>query len=230
MSSSGHGADASLLAGTEWRAEAIGGEPVAAGVEITVAFGADGRVSGSAGVNRLMGTYTVRRDEMHLRALATTRMAGPPAAMAEERRFLAAFEGTRSFRVAGDQLTLEGAGRRLHLRRLGRAIASVRGTVLYRERLPMPGGAVVSVRLLDVSRADAPSVTVAEQAIDSPGNVPVAFALDYDPAAIDPRATYSVSARIERGDELLWISDTHNPVLTRGAPDRVDVVVVRVGA
>ena len=39
--------------------------------------------------------------------------------------------------------------------------------------------------------------------------------------------TYAVSARITEGNELLFISDTVNPVLTRGAPlTGVDILVV----
>ena len=85
---------------------------------------------------------------------------------------------------------------------------------------PVPDDATVTVQLLDVSLADAPSVTVAEQVIEHPAEGPLAFTLPYDPAAMDPRASYTVSARVTRGDELLFVSDTHNPVLTRGAPDR----------
>ena len=39
--------------------------------------------------------------------------------------------------------------------------------------------------------------------------------------------TYSVSARITEANELLFISDTVNPVLTRGAPmTDVDILVL----
>jgi putative lipoprotein len=49
----------------------------------------------------------------------------------------------------------------------------------------------------------------------------------YDPAQIDPRMTYAVSARITEGNELLFISDTVYPVLTRGAPlTGVDILVM----
>ena len=41
----------------------------------------------------------------------------------------------------------------------------VTGSVTYRERIALPPTAVVTVRLVDVSRADAPSVLIAEQVI-----------------------------------------------------------------
>lgn len=55
--------------------------------------------------------------------------------------------------------------------------------------------------------------------------MPIPFEIFYDPALIDPRLTYSVSARILRGDKLLFISDTVHPVITRGHPDTVEIVV-----
>jgi len=51
---------------------------------------------------------------------------------------------------------------------------------------------------VDVSLADAPSVLVA------------------------------VQVRIEDGGKLLFISDTIDPVITRSAPTRVDIVVRRI--
>ena len=95
----------------------------------------------------------------------------------------------------------------------------------YRERIALPPSAVVTVRLVDVSLADAPSVLITEQVIRTEGRqVPFEFALAYDASRILPSHTYAVQARIEDGDRLLFISDTMNPVITRDAPTRVDIV------
>lgn len=106
--------------------------------------------------------------------------------------------------------------------------ATVTGSVMYRERLALPPGAKVTVRLQDVSRADAPAEVLAEQVIVPTTQVPIPFALRYDPARIDARHRYSVSARIEVDGKLWFVSDTHNGVLTQGAPAEVEVVVQRV--
>jgi putative lipoprotein len=110
-------------------------------------------------------------------------------------------------------------------------MAAVTGTVTHLERRALPSEAVVIVRLQDISRADAPAILLGEQRIDLDGRqVPVAFEIGYDRAAIDERMSYSVSARIELGDELLMISDTVHPVITRGAPTKdleIRVVPVR---
>lgn len=106
------------------------------------------------------------------------------------------------------------------------ASAQVSGTVTYRQRIALPDDAVVEVRLQEVSRLDAPAVTIAEQIIETNGRqVPFAFALDYDPGDIDPRYTYVVQARILVDGELQWINTSAYRVITQGAPNTVEVVV-----
>jgi putative lipoprotein len=112
---------------------------------------------------------------------------------------------------------------------VGTAPAKVTGTVTYRERIALPPTAVIKVQLVDVSRADAPSVVLGEQLIETAGKqVPLSFAIAYDPAGIDERMSYAVQARIEAGGRLLFISDQHYAVITRGAPRHVDLVLKAV--
>jgi putative lipoprotein len=113
----------------------------------------------------------------------------------------------------------------------GGASGLVTGSVTYRERMALPPTAVITIRLADVSRADAPAEWLAEQAIVAVDTrVPVTFALAYDPARIDAAHSYAVQVRIEDDGRLLFISDTHYPVITRNQPHHVDIVVVRVAA
>lgn len=105
----------------------------------------------------------------------------------------------------------------------------VSGTVTYRERIALDPAAEIQVQLLDVSRMDAPSVVLAEQRIKANGRqVPFAYELKVDAARIDPRMRYAVSARISRGDQLLFINDTQYSVLTQGGGTSADLVLVRV--
>jgi putative lipoprotein len=108
--------------------------------------------------------------------------------------------------------------------------ARVTGTVTYLQRVALPPEAVIKVQLLDVSRADAPAAVLGEQVITAGGRqVPFAFEIAYDPARIDPRMTYAVSARIEEGGRLRFVSDQRHAVITRGAPSQVDLVLKAVG-
>jgi putative lipoprotein len=104
----------------------------------------------------------------------------------------------------------------------------ITGTVTYRNRGALPPSAVLEVALQDVSLADVPAKVISAQTIEVGGKQQLfAYELKYDPAQIDPKNTYSVSARITVGNELLFTSDTMNPVLTRGAPlTGVEIIVM----
>lgn len=88
------------------------------------------------------------------------------------------------------------------------------GTVTYRERIALPPDSRVIVTISDVSLMDAPSVTIAQNQISTAGQqVPISFAVSYDRARIQPGRAYAVSARIlDRRGQLIWITDTRNPL------------------
>ena len=110
------------------------------------------------------------------------------------------------------------------------ATGTVTGTVVKRDRMALPPGAVITIRLQDVSRADAPAIVLDEQVITTAGEqMPIPFALSYDPAAIDERFTYQVHVRVEVDGQLWYITKTMHNVITRGAPtEGVEVLVERV--
>jgi putative lipoprotein len=106
------------------------------------------------------------------------------------------------------------------------ASAKVTGTLVYRERIIPKPGTVAEVWLLDISRADAPARELAHRIIEDPGPPPIAFTLEYDPADVDGRMSYGVRAVLRRGERLIFTSDTNYPVLTRGAGNSVEVMLV----
>jgi uncharacterized lipoprotein YbaY len=102
----------------------------------------------------------------------------------------------------------------------------VTGTATYRERIAMLPGTRFEAVLEDVSRPDEPAKAVGRYETDDAGNPPFGFAIEYDPAEIDPARTYSVRARLTGPDgRLLFVTDMIVPVLTRGAPDRVELLL-----
>jgi heat shock protein HslJ len=107
---------------------------------------------------------------------------------------------------------------------------SIAGTATFRERMALPPAAVFEAVLEDVSRADAPAATVARTRVASPGNPPIAFTIAYDPARILPEHHYAVRARILLDGKLLFASDTATPVITRGNPTSVSILLRRVRA
>ena len=232
--SSGALGDASDQAvGPTWQLVTLGTD--AAGAEATLTFGDDGRVFGTTGCNRYFGSYDLDDDgDLTLSQVGSTRMACPPAEMAQETRFLDALNGAERVVVTGDRMVLvTTGGPQLTFKAAPSetADATLAGTVTYRPRIALPPDAVLSVKLLDVSRADAPSITLAEQRIETDGGqVPLPFSLDYDSGDVQPRSRYVVHAEIfDASGILLWTTDTAYPVLTNGAPqDDIEVEVVQV--
>ena len=107
--------------------------------------------------------------------------------------------------------------------------ASVSGTVTYRERLALTPGATLVVDLRDVSYADGAVPLIARQTISSPGQVPIKYEVGYNRDDIESRNVYSVSVRIVESDgRLAFTNDTAHEVITRGKPNKVDMVLVLV--
>ncbi|BCX04879.1 MAG: hypothetical protein KatS3mg053_2817 [Candidatus Roseilinea sp.] len=106
--------------------------------------------------------------------------------------------------------------------------AVMTGTVTYLQRVALPPNAIIEVQLADVSKQDVAATVIASQTIQANGaQVPIPFELVYDPAQIDQRMEYAVSARITVDGKLTWISTTRNRVLTRGAPATGIEIVVK---
>lgn len=105
--------------------------------------------------------------------------------------------------------------------------STIRGTATYRERLALKPGSVLEIELLDISRQDVPAQRLAAIRIKVSGQVPIPFTLGYDPAMIEPNHTYAVSAKLILNEKVIFRSDTVHPVLTRGAGDTVDVLMVK---
>ena len=105
----------------------------------------------------------------------------------------------------------------------------VTGLVTYSEPISLNPNMVVSVKLLDVSLLDAPSVTVSEQVFENVESLPLEFTIRYDESDIDERATYSIQVSITDGDVLRFANDTAYDVITYGQPNHVEVPVIRVG-
>lgn len=110
------------LGGPTWIAEDIGGRGVLDRAQSSIAFGPEGRAAGRAGCNRFTGRYVVNHTALRIGPLATTRMACVPEALADqERRFLAALDQVRAWKIERGLLVLtnEGEAPVLRFARLG---------------------------------------------------------------------------------------------------------------
>ena len=106
---------------------------------------------------------------------------------------------------------------------------TVSGSAAYLQRIAMPPDAVLTVRVEDVSRADAPAPVLAETREPfGARQVPIPFSLTLSSAAIDSRSSYAVRATITVGGELRFTTTRRYAVLTRGASNQVDLILEAV--
>jgi heat shock protein HslJ len=104
------------LAGSAWRVTAYNNGKqalvsVLAGTELSMSFGPDARLSGSAGCNRYTGSYSTSAKTIQIGKAAATLMAcvEPEQVMQQERQFLDALATAATWRRDDDLLELRSA-------------------------------------------------------------------------------------------------------------------------
>lgn len=93
------------LAGTRWVAHSINGEPVA-GATPQITFGAEYRLTGTGGCNRLFGVYETEGDRIDVRGLGRTRMACDAPVMTQEDTFVSILDSAATITQSGDRLVI----------------------------------------------------------------------------------------------------------------------------
>ncbi len=109
--------------------------------------------------------------------------------------------------------------------------STLTGSVVYRERVPLPAGSSLVVQLLDVTDSGAEPVLVAEQTIITRGeNVPIAYAIPYNQSQIVPERLYALEASILGEGNLYFATPEITPVLTANNPTgNVDLLLTQNG-
>ncbi len=110
----GSSAKAHALDGTSWRLTGWTLSSLAPDQFTITASFSRGRISGSSAVNTYGGTYSARSEDssagsrgaFSVGRLASTEMAGPEAAMRAEGAYITLLQQARSYKRAGDTLTL----------------------------------------------------------------------------------------------------------------------------
>ncbi len=113
------GEPAALLQGGEWTVDDLAGKAPLKDSKVTLAFGADGSLSGSSSCNRLATTYALTGESLAIKQGAGTMMACDQPIMEQEGAFLALLSQVNAFSVADDGALLLKApdGRTLRARR-----------------------------------------------------------------------------------------------------------------
>jgi len=102
----------------------------------------------------------------------------------------------------------------------------VTGTVTYRERVALPADAVIDLWIMDATPGIITQAILAETSINTEGRqVPINFTLAYAPDRVVTDHDYAIKAVIRGGGESLFETVAGTPVITRGAPMKVDLVL-----
>lgn len=104
-------------------------------------------------------------------------------------------------------------------------LKTLEGTITYRQRVALSPEAIVKVWLQDVSKMDAVAEVLDEVEIRNPGQVPIAFRVQYDPERIVEKHRYTLLVKIYEGDRTRFLNATSYPVITQGCTDRCEVVL-----
>jgi uncharacterized lipoprotein YbaY len=223
------------LTNTTWRLESYGPTSAptpATASPATLTFSPEGGVGGNGGCNVFGGSYALEGEEIVFSQLVSTlALCADEAVNQQERAVLQALQGRVRYALSANRLRLiyaDGASALSFVAAEPPTSATVTGTVTYLQRIALPPGATVTVRLLDVSRQDVAATTIAEAVISSGGQVPIPFTLTYDPRQIDQRNTYAVRAQIEAGGQLLFTTTESYLVITQGRPTTVELVLQQV--
>ena len=100
---------------------------------------------------------------------------------------------------------------------------SVSGTLVYREGAQLTDAAVASIAVVQVIGRNGTVVVIGKVQMDNPGQVPIAFDVPLDQAALDPTVDAELWAIITDGDRA-WITSEGVAVATNGAPSQGVVV------
>jgi len=111
-------------------------------------------------------------------------------------------------------------------------IGQVNGNIVIHDmtdNVKLPEDVIVTVRLEDVSIADAPSTVLSERIYEGVLQLPLTYTLQYELDSIKETNTYIVSAEIKniKGD-LLYTNDTMHLVLTNDNGNSVNVELIAI--
>ena len=192
------------------------------------------RFSGNGGCNVIVGRFAVEGPQLKLIVAMSTRMACLDAdAQQIETEFLDALSHTTRFQIQGDTLRLYDWGSCIlaleaESTEVAAApqLAQVTGTISYAQRTALSDDAVLEIQLRDVTAGVTLKEPIAKQVINLKGTkFPIAFELPYDREQIDDTHRYGIQAHVTDGGRKRPLSSRLYPVITKGNPTRVNVVI-----
>lgn len=99
-------------------------------------------------------------------------------------------------------------------------------SVTYRERIMVPSGSELDVRVVDATKSDSAATVVAQDKSKITGGPPYQVSLTVPPELFIDSSRYEARASIMRPDSTMMFETASGvPVLTMGAGDSVEVIL-----
>jgi uncharacterized lipoprotein YbaY len=97
---------------------------------------------------------------------------------------------------------------------------AVTGTVLFDTPMALAPGALLNVRLVDITRADGDPMAVVQKSFPITG-LPAEFSLAYDSHDVNSIRSYAVDASVTNAGQIAFVSMGRVGAITQGKPSRV---------
>ncbi len=209
-----------------WRLSALNERPPIEKTLLTLQFETF-QAAGFGGCNNLRTSYERGGSSINFGFVTSTAKECeiPIGIMAQEAAYFSALEQITEYQIEEKKFTLtdnSGVARLVY-------DSVVMGNIIGASEIELPEGAVVYVRMSDISLANTEAELIAEQIISDANRFPVPFSLIYNPKQIIEDHIYAIEVRIEDSSgELFVISPTAYHVVTAGFPSLVNVRVESV--
>ncbi len=97
---------------------------------------------------------------------------------------------------------------------------TISGEVTYRERIALPPGAVLTLRLIDLSEPESAAPSIARETIRVATQVPVKFEMRLDRSELQPSKPYGIQAQISV-DGKIWFANAVSAPFEPAKPQMV---------
>ena len=107
--------------------------------------------------------------------------------------------------------------------------SKITGEFTYRERVALRPGAYAVLKINNISRADAPSVTLTERKIDLNGkSVPISYDISVPAMRLNPKDRYAIRIEIrDQADTLLFTTDQVHSIDPEGGDQKLDPIILK---
>lgn len=109
------------------------------------------------------------------------------------------------------------------------ALSLLETEVFYNQKLVLPEGAILEVRLEDVSKMDVASTLISSATREIKSTPPYALQIAFPTKSINAKHRYSLRASIKVNDKLHFISTTHINPFAVGIASPIEIKVEPVG-